>query len=122
MNIRTRIWFSSDDSTIQYREWNNGALGDSWLSLEGVNNAASDPVAISNDLQHMAVFYRDTDSAIWFTEGQFGGDGSVWRAQPISCQAPIWFMGSFCLWLPEVTRGQLLALLMFRNPILPLWR
>ena len=89
-----------DDGGIKFREWNHGALGE-WMELESVKgsaSAASDPVVISKDPHHMAVFYRDEGGAVWFTEGMLGGESAsvqpalasaqvtttIWRSNPLS--------------------------------------
>jgi hypothetical protein len=83
-NPQNWVVFAHDVNTIKYREWNNGMLATDWLSLDGVENVASDLVVISKDPNQMAVFYRDSDGAVWFTEGQYGGDGLIWRSKPVS--------------------------------------
>ena len=69
-NAYNWVVFARVGGGIQYREWNYGTLGQGWMDLAGVAggaSAASDPVVISKDPHHMAVFYRDGDGAIWFT-------------------------------------------------------
>ncbi|MBE9472022.1 MAG: hypothetical protein IMY75_07965, partial [Chloroflexi bacterium] len=112
------VVFARVGGGIKYREWNYDALGE-WMDLAGVAgsaSAASDPVVISKDPHHMAVFYRDADGAVWFTEGVPGGGGTsvqsiqataqvtttIWRSQPVSLSGTELF---YEIYLPLVTKN-----------------
>lgn len=99
-NAYNWVIFARVGSGIKFREMNYDTLG-VWMDLAGVAgsaSAASDPVVISKDPHHMAVFYRDESGAVWFTEGMLGGEGTadqsilasaqvtttIWRTQPVS--------------------------------------
>ena len=94
--------FARQGSTIKVREWEDGGdpqLGD-WYALKGVINAASDPAAVSKAPNHMAVFYRSADGAIWFTEW----NGWEWRDPPLSLSGAKLV---YPVYLPLVLRGHL---------------
>ncbi len=59
-----------------------GAMGDSWQNI-GIDDALSDPVVISQDAGHMAIFYKSTGGAVKFTEWE-----GAWLKQPISLGQP----------------------------------
>jgi hypothetical protein len=75
-----------------------GATGD-WLEVPGVENAASDPVVVSSRPNHVALFYRDTDGVVWFTE-RMACD--VWRDKPLPVTGG---RGAGPIFLPIVLRG-----------------
>jgi len=94
--------FARQGSTIKVREWEEGGapqLGE-WYALSGVINAASDPAAVSKAPNHMAVFYRSADGAIWFTEW----NGQEWRDVPLSLSGAKLV---YPVYLPLVLRGHL---------------
>jgi hypothetical protein len=62
----------------------------SWQELPGIDDAASDPVVVSQDAGHMAVFYRTAAGEVKFTEW----DGA-WLTQPISLGQPYEGKASF---------------------------
>ncbi len=116
-NAYNWVVFTRLGDHIQYREWNHGTLGD-WLDLPGIvdhTGAASDPIVISKDPNHMAVFYRDEDGAVWFTEGVLGGEvaaqsiqaptqeaNTIWRSKPVSLSG---IEEDFDLYLPLVMKN-----------------
>ena len=75
--------FARFGTTIQVRQWYMGVLGDSWVPLPEVNDASSDPVVVSEDAGHMAVFYRTSVGEVKFTEWE----GS-WLNEPVSLGQP----------------------------------
>ena len=117
-NAYNWVVFARVGGGIKLREWNYGTLG-AWMDLAGVEgnaSAASDPVVISRDPNHMAVFYRDESGAVWFTEGMVGGGGTSaqsiqasaqvtntnWRSQPVSLSGVESF---YEIYLPMVTKN-----------------
>ena len=59
--------YARDGNQIKYRTWQNGTLS-GWKIVPGVHNAAGDPVVVSKNRQHTALFYRDAGGVVWFTE------------------------------------------------------
>jgi hypothetical protein len=117
-NAYNWVVFARVGGGIKFREWNYDALGQ-WMDLEGVEgtaSAASDPAVISTEPHHMAVFYRDADGAVWFTEGAVGGGGAsaqsiqsstqvtttIWRSPPIYLSGTELF---YEIYLPLVTKN-----------------
>jgi hypothetical protein len=119
-NALNWVVFARVGRGIKFREWNQGALKE-WMDLPGIAgsaSAASDPVVISKDPHHMAVFYLDEGGAVWFSEGVIGGEGAtthsaqasaqeattIWRAQPVSLSdAEL----TYEIYLPLVTKNGL---------------
>ncbi len=117
-NAYNWVVFARVGGGVKFREWNYGTLGQ-WMNLAGVEgnaSAASDPVVISKDPNHMAVFYRDGDGAVWFTEGTVGGGATsyqsvqasaqvtstLWRDHPVSLSGIELF---YEIYLPLVTKN-----------------
>ncbi|MBC7251034.1 MAG: DUF11 domain-containing protein [Anaerolineae bacterium] len=78
------VFVRDKDDFIQYREWNDGALGP-WKTVPGHYDARSDPAVISTGPSHMAVFFKDENGEVLFSEWT-GGVG--WRNEPISLGKP----------------------------------
>ena len=61
---------------------NEPVLGDrinvTWLEIEGITNAVSDPAVVMMDPSHKLVFYRDANDMVWFSEWV-----GAWRHEPI---------------------------------------
>ena len=87
-NAYNWVVFARVAGGIKFRERNYSTLGE-WMNLAGVAgsaSAASDPVVISKDPNHMAVFYRNGDGAVWFTEGTVGGGATSYHSVQASAQ------------------------------------
>jgi len=69
-----------------------GSLGTTWRAGARGQRCASDPVVISQDAGHMAVFYRTASGEVKFTEWE----GS-WYQQAISLGMPSYGEASFSL-------------------------
>jgi hypothetical protein len=119
-NAYNWVVFARVAGGIKFRERNYSTLGD-WMNLAGVAgsaSAASDPVVISKDPNHMAVFYRDASGAVWFTEGTVGGGATsyqsvqasaqvtstLWRDRPVSLSG---IEQVYSLYLPLVTKNSI---------------
>lgn len=125
-NAYNWVVFARVGGSIKYREWNYGTLG-AWLDLPGLTgsaSAASDPVVISIAPDHMAVFYRDENGGVWFTEATTRASGTgdlllpasaqelttLWRAQPVSLSDAEWFFELYLPLLAKSASGVSLAL------------
>jgi hypothetical protein len=75
--------FARFDNSIKIAEYYLGSIGD-WRDLPNIDDAASDPVAISLDAGHMAVFYQKADGTVKFTEWE-----GAWLSEPISFENPL---------------------------------
>lgn len=68
----------------------------SWQTVPGTTGAGSDPVVVSKESNHIALFYVQNDGTMMFTEWN-----GVWRQESI----PLNFIGSFKIYLPIVLRA-----------------
>jgi hypothetical protein len=74
--------FARFNGEIKVIEWYMGSLG-SWQKLPDISDAASNPVVVSQDAGHMAVFYRTAAGDVKFTEWE-----GVWLSKPVSLGQP----------------------------------
>ena len=74
--------FARFGSTIKLVEYYMGELG-MWQTLPNINDAVTDPLVISLDAGHMAVFYQTADGTLKFTEWE-----GAWLHEPISLSGP----------------------------------
>ena len=77
----------ASNSTLWYRVWrNSNGLPDgtkwspSWVQIPNLSNAASSPVVVFRDTNHLDVFYKDSANQAWFIEWAFG----EWMSAPVN--------------------------------------
>lgn len=81
-----------------------------WQQIEGVSNAASDPVVVAVSPHHKALFYLDGSGHTWYTEWTAGWG---WRDQPIP------LVDNWLTYLPVVTAVQPGGQGRPENPLVP---
>jgi hypothetical protein len=74
--------FARFENTIMLAEYYMGSLG-AWQLLPNIDDAATDPLVITLDAGHMAVFYQTADGTLKFTEWE-----GAWLKEPISLSGP----------------------------------